>query len=88
MESVLACLPHDEKDAAAVLAEATRLAEELKAPLSLIRLYPASWEGPLRPHPGAWHLKTDEPAEAVWRFAARNRFTRIVCQRASAGGRT
>lgn len=76
--AVLACLAPDERKAAEVLAEAARLAEELKAPLSVVHLYPAEWSGPLRAHPAAWHLKSDEPAEAVKRFAARRRFTHIL----------
>ncbi len=79
MENVLVCLPPDERRAAAILAEAVRVAEELKAPLTIVHLYPAAWKGPVRPHPSAWHLKTDEPEAAVGRFAARHRFTRIVC---------
>lgn len=76
--AVLACLTVDERKAAAVLAEAERLAQELKAPLSVVHLYPADWNGPLRAHPTAWHLKSDEPAEAVKRFAARRRITYIL----------
>lgn len=76
--AVLACLTPDEKKAAEVLAEAARLAEDLKAPLSVVNLYPAAWSGPLRAHPTAWHLKSDEPAEALKRFAARRRFTHIL----------
>lgn len=76
--AVLACLTRDERRAAEVLAEAARLAKELKAPLSVIHLYPAAWSGPLRAHPAAWHLKSDEPAEAVKRFAARRRITHIL----------
>lgn len=76
--AVLACLTPDERKAAAVLSEAVRLAEALKAPLSVVHLYPAAWGEPLRAHPSAWHLKSDEPAEAVRRFAARRRFTHIL----------
>lgn len=76
--AVLACLTVDERKAAAVLAEAERLARELKAPLSVVHLYPEAWRGPLRAHPTAWHLKSDEPAEAVKRFAARRRITHIL----------
>lgn len=76
--SVLACVPCDASDAAAILTEAQLLAGELNAPLSIVHLYPAAWSGPLRTHPCAWHLKTDEPAEAVRRFAARRRITHIV----------
>lgn len=76
--AVLACLTVDERKAAAVLAEAERLAEELKATLSVVHLYPAAWSGPLREHPAAWHLRSDEPAEAVKRFAARRRITHIL----------
>ncbi|MDD5304744.1 MAG: hypothetical protein PHS14_16740 [Elusimicrobia bacterium] len=78
---VLVCVPCDEREAAVVMAEAARLAGALNAPLSVIHLYPAAWNGPLRAHPSAWHLKTDEPAEAVGRFAARHRFTHIVFNR-------
>jgi hypothetical protein len=76
--AVLACLTPDERKAAAVLAEAALLAEELKAPLTIVELYPEAWSGPLRAHPNAWHLKSDEPAEAVKRFAARRRITHIL----------
>ena len=76
--AVLACLTVDERRAVEVLAEASRLAEKLKAPLSVVHLYPAVWTGPLRAHPSAWHLKSDEPAEAVRRFAARRRITHIL----------
>lgn len=38
----------------------------------VIFVYPADWDGPLAPHPRAWHLRTDEPGEAVLRFAERN----------------
>lgn len=76
--AVLACLTPDERKAAEVLAEAERLSEDLKAPLSVVHLYPAAWRGPLRAHPTAWHLKSDEPAEAVKRFAARRRFSHIL----------
>lgn len=76
--AVLACLTPDDRKASAVLAEAERLAEELQAPLTIIQLYPAAWSGPLRAHPTAWHLKTDTPAQAVGRFADRNRFTHVV----------
>ncbi|MEK7656715.1 MAG: hypothetical protein AAB412_03095 [Elusimicrobiota bacterium] len=75
---ILACLPPDERQAAAVWAEAARLAGELNARLSVIHLYPAGWTGPVRTHPSAWQLKTDEPMEAVGRFAARNRITHVV----------
>jgi K+-sensing histidine kinase KdpD len=81
MDSVLACLPPDEERARAVIGEAARLAAELKAPLSIVHLYPAAWNGPLRAHPTAWHLMTDEPAEAVRRFAERRRITRVVFAR-------
>ncbi|MBI2384589.1 MAG: hypothetical protein HYV14_01115 [Elusimicrobia bacterium] len=76
--AVLACLTLDERKAAEVMAEAARLAEKLKAPLSVVHLYPAAWSGPLRAHPSAWHLKSDDPAEVVKRFAARRRITHIL----------
>ncbi|MBI2790099.1 MAG: hypothetical protein HYX59_15615 [Elusimicrobia bacterium] len=76
--AILACLTPDERKAAEVLAEAARLSEELNAPLSVVHLYPADWNGPLCEHPTAWHLKSDEPAEAVKRFAARRRITHIL----------
>ena len=76
--AVLVCLTPDESRAAAVFAEAALLAEELKAPLTVVHLYPENWGGPLRAHPNAWHLKSDEPAEAVKRFAARRRITHIL----------
>jgi isopentenyldiphosphate isomerase len=60
------------------LAEAARLAKELNAPLTVVQLYPAAWSGPMSSHPGAWHLTSDEPAEAVKRFAARRRITHIL----------
>lgn len=75
---MLACLTPDERKAAGVLAEAARLAAELKAPLIVVRVYPAAWSGPLSAHPSAWHLKTDEPGEALRRFAARRRITHIL----------
>lgn len=77
--AVLACLTSDERKAAAVLAETVQLAETLKASLSVVNLYPAAWSGPLKAHPSAWHLKSDEPAEAMKRFAARRRITHILC---------
>ena len=76
--AVLACLTPDDRKAAAVLAEAARLAEELKAPLSVVQVYPRAWSGSLREYPSAWHLRTDEPAEALKKFAARRRFTHIL----------
>ena len=76
--AVLACLTPDESKAVEVMAEALRLADELKAPLSVIHLYPAAWNGPLRPNRCAWHLKTDAPAEALKRFVARRRITHIL----------
>ena len=76
--AVLACLPHDDLKADAVLADAARLAKKLNAPLSVVQLYPAAWSGPLRAHPTAWHLKSDEPAEAVKRFTSRRRITHIL----------
>lgn len=75
--AVLACLTADEERAREVLAEAGRLAENLNAPLSVVHVYPAVWNGPLRPYPTAWHLKTDDP-EALRRFASRRRITRLV----------
>lgn len=76
--AVLACLTPDERKAAAVLAEAENLARELDAPLTILQLYPAAWRGPMKGHPNAWHLRSDEPAEAVRAFAARRRFTYIL----------
>lgn len=75
---VLACLTVDEAQAAAALEEASRLARELKAPLSVVRLYPEAWKGPLKPHATAWHLRSDDPMPALRRFAARNRITHLV----------
>lgn len=75
---VLVCLPRDERKAAAALAAATRAAQDLNAPLTVIHLYPSNWRGPLVPHPSAWHLKTDAPTEAVARFVERHRITRVV----------
>jgi hypothetical protein len=76
---ILACVPRDEERAAAVLAEADRLAAELKASVCVVHLYPGGWKGPVRAHPSAWHLITDQPAAAVRRFAALRRFSRVVC---------
>ena len=77
--AVLVCIPVDAADPETLLFEASCLARELNDPLSVVRIYPAGWDGPLKPHPSAWHLKTDAPAEAVRRFVARNRITRVVC---------
>jgi len=76
--SVLACLTLDEPQSEAALAEASRLARELNAELSVVQLYPAAWRGPLKPHASAWHLKSDDPVSALRRFAARNRITHFV----------
>ena len=43
----------------------------------VVYVYPASWKGPLIPHLTAWHLKSDEPAEALKRFTARRRYGRV-----------
>jgi uncharacterized protein (DUF1810 family) len=82
---VLACLPCDDEDAAAVLAAAEGLAAALDAALSVVRLYPRGWRGPRRSPPDAWHLESDEPLEALRRFAARRRVTHLVLP-AGAGG--
>lgn len=37
--------------------------------LPVVYVYPSAWTGPLRPHPRAWHLMSDEPGEAILRFA-------------------
>ncbi len=78
MEKVLACLTPDRSQSEAALTQAERLARELNAPLTVVQVYPEAWRGPVRPHPSAWQLRTDEPAEALKRFAARNRITRVV----------
>lgn len=75
---VLACLTLDDAQSEAALARAERLARELKATLAVVRVYPAGWRGPVKPHPRAWHLRSDEPAEALRRFAALRRVTHVV----------
>jgi len=75
---VLACLTLDESQSEAALAKAARLARELNAPLRVVQLYPAAWRGPLKAHPTAWHLRSDDPDEVLRRFAARNRITHLV----------
>jgi hypothetical protein len=76
---VLACLTLEENQSEAALVESARLARELNAPLKVVQLYPEAWRGPLKPHTSAWHLRSDDPVEALRRFAARNRITHIVC---------
>ncbi len=48
-------------------------------PPVVVFVYPSSWTGPLVQHPSAWHLKADEPEEALKRFAARRRIRCVVC---------
>lgn len=75
---VLAALTLDAGQAAAALERAKALARELRAPLLVVRIYPAAWRGAAEGGPRDWHLRSDEPRAALGAFAARRRALRVV----------
>ena len=85
---VMVCLPVEERDAEALLAEAARTARDLDAALCVVHVYPAGKSDPeqaarqdaLARRHGAvsWYLRGADPAEPLLRFAARHRITHVI----------
>lgn len=80
MPAILVCIAPGEVLGPA-LAEAGRLSSGRDAALSIIEVHPKNSIVPATTHPGAWHLRTDEPPEALARFAKRNRITHVILGR-------
>lgn len=74
---VLACLFAEEPRPQEALAAAARLAEELAAPLCLVRVYPPAGEA-VSLEPSAWQLRTEDPAPALRNFIRLQRVTHVV----------